>query len=913
MKIGISAPRYEAMALLYPRSTKLQSHLCEYFIIVVRLCHHLLRYTQKSILGKLAASLSDSDMMTYQSDLDSCASHIKEEVFFLSSQKIEEEARANRIFRGASSKLAKSDSYRLMLKAKLQALDILSTFDHEREWKRIRKAGNTTLINQAKYEDWKDETKSSMLTFSGKLGSGKSVLLANIVDDLYLSAQSNAVAYFFCRYDLPNSLKARTIIGSLARQLLHHLPDFKGAKEHLQYLSKAMDCERILNMLRDMLPPAFEAYFVLDGLDECDETERRNTLLELQRAQQAFTLRICISLRPEPNNTLALHREEFVTGSVITISDDNPDIVNFIDAELESCIMSGRLSIGDPTLILEIQDALLRGSQGMFLWVALQIKSLSTMKTDNDIRLALADLPKDLPDTYSRVLQKSDELDHQRRILQLVAVAQRPLTTEELREALSVVPGNDVWNQAMLINDIYSTLACCGSLIVIDEEDLTVQFTHHSVSQFLLNKHTDSSISTGKFTMEGCHRQMADIIVTYLNYGIFDSRLSTKVVPQIPARSAPSAIIRSALDSSSTVTSLALRLLKSRRQHDFDIGKTLSEARRLVKFASADDFHFHAYAKSFFFKHISSIPAQERHEQLRKVLRDGIVDANAANEDGMTLLIYAINNGYLGLVRMLLEMDKIDVNLPDTKDGRTPLGWAAEQGDPTAVSLLLDTGTALPNLRDESCGCTPLIWAARREHEEVVRLLLENNDVEPDLKDTICGRTALSWAAELGNDSVVKLLLETGEVDINTKSSPGRSRLMYRQNGLRTPVSFAAQHGKESVVKLLLKNTDLDPDSQDQRRRTPLFWAAFSGHTQVVKLLLETGKVNPNMEDRSGNTPLSVASLHGQESVVRLLIDTEKVDPSNYDAKSAARMNGHMTVVQLLCDAEAMKKQLRSK
>lgn len=35
MTVGRSTPRYQEMALLYPRSKGLQSHLSEYFIVVV--------------------------------------------------------------------------------------------------------------------------------------------------------------------------------------------------------------------------------------------------------------------------------------------------------------------------------------------------------------------------------------------------------------------------------------------------------------------------------------------------------------------------------------------------------------------------------------------------------------------------------------------------------------------------------------------------------------------------------------------------------------------------------------------------------------------------------------------------------------------------------------------------------------
>lgn len=68
-----------------------------------------------------------------------------------------------------------------------------------------------------------------------------------------------------------------------------------------------------------------------------------------------------------------------------------------------------------------------------FLWVAFQIDSICSQKTDGAILIALEDLPKDLPDTFNRILRK---LQHSnaadpvfcKKIFDLVAAAQRPLT-----------------------------------------------------------------------------------------------------------------------------------------------------------------------------------------------------------------------------------------------------------------------------------------------------------------------------------------------------------------------------------------------------------------------------------------------------------------------------------------------------
>jgi ankyrin repeat domain-containing protein 50 len=55
-------------------------------------------------LWAIASTLSDSDMKTYQSELDLWANTIKEEVNVLMAKKIEEEVEENSGFRALSSK-----------------------------------------------------------------------------------------------------------------------------------------------------------------------------------------------------------------------------------------------------------------------------------------------------------------------------------------------------------------------------------------------------------------------------------------------------------------------------------------------------------------------------------------------------------------------------------------------------------------------------------------------------------------------------------------------------------------------------------------------------------------------------------------------------------------------------------------
>ncbi|KAF2008618.1 hypothetical protein BU24DRAFT_360102, partial [Aaosphaeria arxii CBS 175.79] len=607
MDIGRSAPRNQAMALLYPRSRKLQSYLAEYFVVAVNLCRYIYKFGQKAFYQQFVSAMSDAKLQAFRGELNQWANSIKDEVSLLEKQ---EDAGS----RALSRKIFKDASYQRKIATSLRVLDLCSTYDHQTAWKQIRKAGNTSFFMQLlEYQSWRDCAESCTLMCTGQLGSGKSVMLANIIDDLTLTVSKErcVVTYFFCRYDVPESLKARTIFGSLARQMLSALPDLVELAESYDITRLTSNVEDIVELVERGFPSSYKSYVVLDGLDECGDTEREIVLAQLQRIQKKFKVLVCASCRKEPNDTLRSTTQALVASRVLSMPDNNPDIESFIDMDLERCLAQNRLVIGDPALILEIQDALMKGSQGMFLWVALQIQSLCDMKTDQSIRDALADLPKDLSETFRRILRKSGGKNQslQDKTLRLVLAAHRPLTTEELREALSVTPGDATWDPAKVLNDVHSALACCGCLLTIDEEELTVRIVHHSFRQFMLD---GFDVSTNRhFTFYDAQNTMADIIVTYLGYNIFETQISTTTIRPIAMQSAPLKVIHATMDPSSTMSHLALKLLKSRKQPKFDMTQALAEARSAFERKSESAFKFYEYARSHWQDHILFLSGQK--------------------------------------------------------------------------------------------------------------------------------------------------------------------------------------------------------------------------------------------------------------------------------------------------------------
>ena len=161
------------------------------------------------------------------------------------------------------------------------------------------------------------------------------------------------------------------------------------------------------------------------------------------------------------------------------------------------------------------------------------------------------------------------------------------------------------------------------------------------------------------------------------------------------------------------------------------------------------------------------------------------------------VLIRAVVNGDIEVVKALLEADNINVELhgdcpnsplltailkdyvdiaglllsrganPDLPSGQvihhlgqhTPLLAAAERNSVGVAELLLSHG-ASPDLPSGIHDCPPLVQAAHKGHLELCRLLLQHN-ANPDATDKF-GAHGIFRAAGKGHREVVELIVEHG-------------------------------------------------------------------------------------------------------------------------------------------------------
>lgn len=123
----------------------------------------------------------------------------------------------------------------------------------------------------------------------------------------------------------------------------------------------------------------------------------------------------------------------------------------------------------------------------------------------------------------------------------------------------------------------------------------------------------------------------------------------------------------------------------------------------------------------------------------------------------MDALHLAAHSGNLADVELLLHDPEIDVNALD-EDGLTSMDNAIEQGHSNVVAALLAAGADIEGVPDERF--TPLCHAAWNYNEEIVALLLEAGaDVDAVSTDLTALQLACQRSEGLG---AVKVLLAAG-------------------------------------------------------------------------------------------------------------------------------------------------------
>lgn len=394
MVIGRSCPTYQQFGQLYPGCVALQRALCDYYAVIIQMCIKIIDVSRRSAITQTLSSIFlpfDSEFKSFQDNLDQATKEIQVQISLASQQAdkearklLEHESHVNATFRRKWLKRygkehAEAHQWRIdMMKreaAKLK-LDIktnLSTIDYAKPWKQATKQRVPStaewLLHEPLFQQWKDNPGAATFWCSGTMGVGKTVLMSNVVTQLNASRKTNdIITYYFCRGDDSVSLSSRSIIGSLARQLLeqeiNHAEDNSLLDLHKD--SRGLNTAEIVDFTLAHLKVDLCYYIVLDGLDECDNSQVNEVARSVTRLcnKRSTDFKIICAGRPELEKQLFRVAKPRYKLSV-TERKIKVDMDQYIDTILGRCLEEGQLKLQDPKLIIEISKALRDGSHGM--------------------------------------------------------------------------------------------------------------------------------------------------------------------------------------------------------------------------------------------------------------------------------------------------------------------------------------------------------------------------------------------------------------------------------------------------------------------------------------------------------------------------------------------------------------------
>ncbi|KAI9771530.1 MAG: hypothetical protein M1840_002150 [Geoglossum simile] len=821
-------------------------------------------------------------------------------------------------------------------KEQKEILDWLTPIDYgpqQSDYIRRRQAETGQwFLDSEKFQTWLETSKQTLFC-PGIPGAGKTIITANVINDLnirFSGKQTIGIAYIYCNFRQQHEQKAYDLLSSLLKQLSQERPVLPDAVKDLYDRHRAKrtrplfdELSRALHVVTAMHSRIF---IIVDALDECQISDGSLTrfLTELFNLQAKCGANLFATSRPTPEIT-----GKFERSITLEIRANKDDVERYLDGHMFK--LPGFVA-HDCKLQEKIKSEISKAVDGMFLLAPLHLDSLIGKRSPRAIQNALKELPTGsrgydyaYKDAMKRIEgQLEDQVELAKQVLSWIVCARRPLTTLELQHGLAIQPSDSELDEQNL-SDIVDMVSACAGLVTVDEDSGIIRLVHYTTQKYFER--------TQKEWFPHAEDDITTTCVTYLSFRTFENgfcttdkefeeRLQSNRLYSYAAQNwghhahaasiVMEQLIQNLLENKTNITAASQAMMASGSYSGYSqrVPRQMTGVHVAAYFGLVgtimgllNNGHNPGLQDSYGRTPLSWA-AQSGHEAVVKLLlATEKVDVDSKDSNyGQTPLSWAAGSAHEAVVKLLLATEKVDVDSKDSNYGRTPLSWAAGNGHEAVVKLLLATEKVDVDSKDSNYGRTPLSWAAWSGHEAVVKLLLATEKVDVDSKDSNYGQTPLSWAAWSGHEAVVKLLLATEKVDVDSKDS----------NYGRTPLSWAAGNGHEAVVKLLLATEKVDVDSKDSNYgQTPLSWAARSGHEAVVKLLLATEKVDVDSKDSDyGQTPLSWAAWSGHQAVVKLLLATEKVDVDSKDSDygqtplSWAARSGHQAVVKLLLATE---------
>ncbi|KAK5045846.1 hypothetical protein LTR84_008939 [Exophiala bonariae] len=750
------------------------------------------------------------------------------------------------------------------------------------------------LVQGPAYTTWLQQDNSFIWLY-GFAGCGKSVLCSTAIQHAFRRRQASAtsaVVFFFFDFRDESKQDASAALRALLLQLCGQVPRLEAEMTRLKDSNNhgTPPVHVLLEYLRQAIVRQHHTYILLDALDESPlDTSRAEVLsvIDTMRQWQLPGLHLLVTSRdvPDIRTHLQIPALQQAIGHISFKNDFvQQDISRFVAFQVDNDPLLRRW--GDHRE--KIKNHLIQHSGGIFRWVECQLRPLQQCpQSEKHLEKCLRTLPQSLDETYERLLCSIELREEAQRILSLLCYAIRPLSIEEILEALAVdIDDLECYDPRSKFSggaeDVFRT---CPGLVDIHLRTDGVQelrIEHFSVQEYLQSDRIRSG-RAADFALSGPlqHGRISKTCLLYLQHDRF---LRQSFTPDLVGQYAFAKYAagywfqhydQADAQFAGELSEVVITLLTIR-----------STKERWLRLYNPDVLTGHTVVYDMFAKIPPSATYYASSLGLDRVLGSILAlspaDVNAQGGEYGNALVAASSRGYEKVVQMLLDHGA-DV---DAQKGTyaTALQVASFQDHEKVVRMLLDHGADVDARGNNSYNA--LQAASCNGFEKSVQALLGHGaDVNAPGGRYGC---ALQVASFQGHEKLVQILLDNG-ADVNAQGS-------FYDNALQA----ASYGGHEKVVQTLLDH-GADVNVQGGLYGNALQAASYGGYDKLVQMLLLHG-ANANARGGRYENALDAASVQGHEKVVQILLDNG-ADVNSHGALNVALTYGHKKVADILTRA----------